>query len=104
MRNYSRHLATLFGISFALLAAWDAEACQRRTLPPATRLAMADLVVEARVDVVRNNSSVTVVPTAVRKGAMRDAQMQIDGVTTTLDAILSCEGYIRLERGRTYLF
>ena len=98
-----RHLATLFVISVALLAARDAQACSRRVLPPATRLAMADLVVDARVDLV-SKEQVSVVPTAVRKGTVPDRQMQITGVTTTLDAMLRCEGVTTLERGRTYLF
>jgi hypothetical protein len=98
-----RHLTITFLISVALLAARDAHACQRRKLPPAIRLAMADLVVEARVDLVRV-SQVIVAPTAVRKGTRPDGQMQIDGVTTPLDAMLRCEGAISLERGRTYLF
>jgi hypothetical protein len=64
---------------------------------------MADLVVEARVDLVSKNQ-VTAAPTAVRKGTMPHGQMQIDGVMTTLDAMLRCEGGLNLARGRTYLF
>jgi len=98
-----RNLTVMFVILVALLSVRDAQACDRRKLPPAIRLAMADLVVEARVDLVSKGRA-TVVPTAVRKGTRPNGQMQLDGVTTSLEAMLRCEGGVNVERGKTYLF
>jgi hypothetical protein len=87
-------------LAIALVVIQDACACRRDPLPPDLALALADVVVEARVDHV-DASGLTVTPRKIHKGAMAKKQAQVLG---NFDReYMACYGAF-LEKGDTYLF
>lgn len=78
-------LLRLFVLALALVATHNANACDRRDIyPPAVYVALADVIVKARVDQI-GERRVTVTPVAVRKGALSEKKIEIVGLEVSPD-------------------